>query len=77
MCVPGCREAVQRATSRRRFFTGAAAAAGLVATGVEAAHAQRTFASVIDLPAPGCWRVDLTAGSLHGTTTFLALNTDP
>jgi hypothetical protein len=32
-----------------------------------------SFASIIDLPTPGCWRLDLTAGSLHGTTTFRAL----
>jgi hypothetical protein len=36
-----------------------------------------SFASVIDLPSPGCWRLDLTAGSLHGTTTFLALAVRP
>lgn len=36
-----------------------------------------SFASVIDLPAAGCWRLDLTAGSLHGTTTFRALNASP
>ena len=33
-----------------------------------------SFASVIDLPVAGCWRLDLTAGSLHGTTTFVALS---
>jgi hypothetical protein len=33
-----------------------------------------SFASVIDVPAAGCWRLDLTAGSLHGTTIFTALS---
>ena len=33
-----------------------------------------SFASVIDLLAAGCWRLDLTAGSLYGTTTFTALS---
>ena len=33
-----------------------------------------SFASVIDVPVAGCWRLDLTAGSLHGTTTFAALS---
>ncbi len=33
-----------------------------------------SFASVIDLPVAGCWRLDLTAGSLHSTTTFNALS---
>ncbi|HWP15007.1 MAG TPA: cyclase family protein [Xanthobacteraceae bacterium] len=45
MCVPGCREAVSRALSRRGFFGGAAAAA-FAAT---PAHAQRAFTKVIDL----------------------------
>ena len=49
MCVPGCREAVQRALSRRNFFTGAAATAAFAAAGTDPARAQRTFASVIDL----------------------------
>lgn len=48
MCVPGCREAVQRALSRRGLFTGAAAA-GFLATGVTPALAQRSFTSVVDL----------------------------
>jgi hypothetical protein len=48
MCVPGCREAVRRAMSRRGFFKGAATAsfAALAAT---PAGAQRNFTSVIDL----------------------------
>jgi len=33
-----------------------------------------SYASVINLPTPGCWRVEATAGSLHGTTTFRALS---
>jgi len=45
MCMPGCREAVSRTLSRRRFFGGAAATA-LAAT---PAAAQRTFTEVIDL----------------------------
>jgi kynurenine formamidase len=48
MCVPGCREAVTRAMSRRGFFAGAAAA-GFAATAVTPALAQRSFTSVIDL----------------------------
>lgn len=47
MCVPGCREALQRAMSRRGFFKGAAAA-GFAATATPAL-AQRRFTSVIDL----------------------------
>ena len=49
MCVPGCWEAVQRAVSRREFFTGATAAVGFAATTAEPARAQRSFTSVIDL----------------------------
>lgn len=45
MCIPGCREAVGRALSRRGFFGGAAAAA-FTAT---PASAQRSFTRVIDL----------------------------
>ena len=45
MCVPGCREAVSRAMSRRGFIGGAAATA-LAAT---PASAQRSFSRVIDL----------------------------
>ena len=46
MCVPGCREAVARALSRRGFFSGAAAS-GL--RGGTPAPAQRSFTKVIDL----------------------------
>jgi kynurenine formamidase len=50
MCVPGCREAVDRAVSRRGFFArAAAAAAGFTATAATPARAQRHFNSVIDL----------------------------
>ena len=45
MCVPGCREVVGRALSRRGFFGGAAAAA-FAAT---PARAQRSFTKVVDL----------------------------
>jgi kynurenine formamidase len=45
MCIPGCREAVTRAMSRRGFFGGAAAAA-VAAT---PAASQRGFSKVIDL----------------------------
>lgn len=48
MCVPGCREAVARAMSRRGFFKGAAAA-GFAAAAVTPALAQRSFSSVVDL----------------------------
>jgi kynurenine formamidase len=48
MCVPGCREAIQRAMSRRGFFKGAAAV-GFAATAVTPALAQHGFTSVIDL----------------------------
>src|SRR5262249_52992219 len=44
MCVPGCREVVGRALSRRGFFGAAVAAVA-----VTPALAQRTFTSVIDL----------------------------
>jgi hypothetical protein len=33
-----------------------------------------SYASVINLPVPGCWRIEATAGSLHGTSTFRALS---
>jgi hypothetical protein len=36
-----------------------------------------SFASDILLPTAGCWRLELTAGSLHGTTTFRALSPSP
>jgi kynurenine formamidase len=49
MCVPGCREAVQRAMSRRGVFRGAVAAAGFAALAATPARAQRSFTSVIDL----------------------------
>ena len=45
MCVPGCRESVSRALSRRGFFGGVAAAPFVPA----AAQAQRSFSKVIDL----------------------------
>jgi kynurenine formamidase len=48
MCVPGCREAVQRAISRRGFFASVAGA-GFAAVAVTPARAQRSFSSVIDL----------------------------
>ena len=46
MCMPGCREAVSRALSRRGFFGGVVAAGGFAAT---PAQAQRAFTKVIDL----------------------------
>jgi kynurenine formamidase len=52
MCVPGCQEAVQRALSRRGFFTGAAAgfAVTAIASGAtEAVAAPARFKSVVDL----------------------------
>src|ERR1043165_8542098 len=48
MCVPGCREAVYRAMSRRGFFRHATTAA-FAATAIAPAYAQRSFTSVIDL----------------------------
>jgi kynurenine formamidase len=45
MCVPGCREAVHRAMSRRGFFAGVACAACFSAP----AQAQRNFTTVVDL----------------------------
>lgn len=45
MCMPGCREAVGRALSRRGFFGGAAAATFAAAP----ALAQRSFSRVVDL----------------------------
>ena len=48
MCVPGCREAVRRAMSRRGFFKGAATA-GFAVFAATPARAQRNFTSVIDL----------------------------
>jgi kynurenine formamidase len=45
MCVPGCREAVGRALSRRGFFGGATAAV----FAAPPAFAQRSFTRVIDL----------------------------
>ena len=45
MCMPGCREAINRAISRRGFFGGAAAAAVTAMP----ARAQRAFTKVIDL----------------------------
>jgi hypothetical protein len=36
-----------------------------------------SFASGIVLPTAGCWRLELTAGSLHGTVTFRALSASP
>jgi hypothetical protein len=33
-----------------------------------------SYASVIDLPSSGCWRVDLTAGALHGSVVFRAVD---
>jgi len=33
-----------------------------------------SYASIIDLPTPGCWRIEATAGSLHGVATFRALS---
>ena len=45
MCMPGCREAVSRAMSRREFFGGAAAAMFAETP----ASAQRGFTTVIDL----------------------------
>ena len=32
-----------------------------------------SYASIVDLPTPGCWRLSLTAGGLHATTTLQAL----
>ncbi len=53
MCVPGCREAVAAALSRRNFFRGAAAAGAAAAVfearEVQAAPAPRRFKSVVDL----------------------------
>ena len=50
MCVPGCREAVHRAMSRRGFFGGGAAAtASFLTMAATPAQAQRSFSRVIDL----------------------------
>src|SRR4029077_14378406 len=48
MCVPGCRDAVDHAMSRRGFLTGTAIA-GFAATAITPALAQRRFTSVVDL----------------------------
>lgn len=32
-----------------------------------------SFASIINLPAAGCWRLDLTAGTLHGSAIVRAI----
>jgi hypothetical protein len=32
------------------------------------------YASTVDLPSPGCWRVDLSAGPLHASTVFEAIS---
>lgn len=33
----------------------------------------RSYASIVNLPSPGCWRLDLTAGPLHGSAVFAVL----
>jgi len=45
MCVPGCREALQRVMSRRGFFAGAASASVFAGQ----AQASRSFSTVVDL----------------------------
>jgi kynurenine formamidase len=45
MCVPGCREAIQRVISRRGFFAGTASAGFFAAQ----AQASRSFSTVVDL----------------------------
>lgn len=35
------------------------------------------FPSIIDVPAPGCWRLTLTAGKLIGRVTFAAVRGTP
>ena len=32
-----------------------------------------SYASIIDVPRPGCWRLDLTTGQLSGSLRFLAI----
>jgi len=32
-----------------------------------------SYASIVDLPSPGCWRLTLTSGDLHGTVDLQAV----
>jgi hypothetical protein len=32
-----------------------------------------SFASIVNVPEPGCWRLDLTTGGLRGSVVFLAV----
>ena len=43
------------------------------AIGYTGQNGQPSYASIVDLPTPGCWRLSLTAGGLHATTTLQAL----
>lgn len=43
------------------------------AIGYSGQNGAPSYASIVDLPTPGCWRVSLTAGGLHATTTIEAL----
>ena len=52
MCVPGCQEALHATLSRRRFFTGAAAA-GFAATAVVEAEAKTKKEAASKTPAAG------------------------
>jgi hypothetical protein len=32
-----------------------------------------SYASIVDVPEPGCWKLDLSAGGLRASVTFLAV----
>jgi hypothetical protein len=36
-----------------------------------------SYASIVNLPTPGCWQLSLTAGGLHATATLQALRATP
>ncbi len=45
------------------------------AIGYSGQNGAPSYASIVDLPVAGCWRLSLTAGGLHATTTLEALPT--
>jgi hypothetical protein len=45
-----------------------------VAVSYHGQQGRPSYASIVDLPSPGCWRLDLTAGPLHASAVFDAIS---
>jgi hypothetical protein len=58
---------------KARIFTGGMAPAGFAGIGYEGSGGAPSYASIIDVPKPGCWRLTLTTGKVTATVDLRAV----